>query len=60
MPDDDKKEPRNDSRIVIETPLTAPKPVEKPDMDRYGRVNPFRAGHWAPERTAKRRITKRA
>ena len=53
------KEPRNDSRIVIE-PAPEAKPIEKPDMDRQGRINPFRPGHWAPERTAKRRITKRA
>ena len=39
MPDGDKKEPRNDSRIVIE-PMPEAKPVEKPEMDRRGRINP--------------------
>lgn len=45
MPDEDKKkEPRNESRIVIESPLTAPREPSE-DMDRYGRIKAYRYMH---------------
>jgi hypothetical protein len=58
MPDDDKKELRNDSRIVIETPLTEPKPIEKPDMDRAGRISPW-TPKWHQQREGRRRESRR-
>jgi len=59
MPDDDKKkEPRNDSRLIIETPLTPPKAVEKPEMDRAGRYNPWDK-RWINRATGQRRNSRR-
>jgi hypothetical protein len=57
MPADD-KEPQNESRIVIETPLTVPR-AEKPEMDRRGRINPF-SKRWTDRQFGKRRDTRRA
>lgn len=57
MPDGD-KEPRNDSRIVIE-PMPEAKPVEKPNMDRAGRINPW-TPKWHQQREGRRRESRRA
>jgi hypothetical protein len=52
----DDKEPKNKSRIVIETPLTVP---EKRMMDRMGRINPYDK-RWSGARMGRRKETRRA
>ena len=60
MPDDRevKKDPQNQSRIVIETPLAPPRAPEK-DMDRRGRINPY-GSRWTGRQFGNRRDTRRA
>jgi hypothetical protein len=57
MPDDKKKDPQNRSRIVIEGIDTPP--AEKPEMDRYGRYNPWNK-RWINRATGQRRVSRRA
>jgi hypothetical protein len=51
------EDPQNKSRMVIE-PMPEPKPLEKPDMDRAGRISPW-TPKWHQQREGRRRESRR-